>query len=147
MPTACWQPMPSKARRWLNMLAHQAKNVAVLDDSTQYGKGLADQVDKSLKEGGSNIIGHDRQPIKPPTLKRFNELKAKNPEYVFWGGMDDTAATLVKQMQELGMSAKLVAADGACTDKFIELAGSSGGNMDLFASRAATVADGKRSAI
>ena len=112
------------------MLAHQAKNVAVLDDSTQYGKGLADQVDKSLKEGGSNIIGRESATDKTADFKAIlTELKAKNPEYVFWGGMDDTAATLVKQMQELGMSAKLVAADGACTDKFIELAGSSGGNM------------------
>ena len=36
--------------------------------------------------------------------------------------MDDTAATLVKQMKELGISAKLVGADGVCTAKFIELA-------------------------
>ena len=40
--------------------------------------------------------------------------------------MDDTAATLVKQMRELGMTAKLVGADGACTDKFIELSGAAG---------------------
>lgn len=40
--------------------------------------------------------------------------------------MDDTAATLVKQMKELGMTAKLTSADGACTDKFIELAGAAG---------------------
>ncbi len=102
------------------MLAHGGKNVAVLDDATQYGKGLADQVASSITAGGAAVVSREAATDKTTDFKAvLTEIKAKNPDYVFWGGMDDTAATLVKQMRELGMTAKLVGADGACTDKFI----------------------------
>ena len=109
------------------MLAHGGKNVAVLDDATQYGKGLADQVASSITAGGAAVVSREAATDKTTYFKAvLTEIKAKNPDYVFWGGMDDTAATLVKQMRELGMTAKLVGADGACTDKFIELSGEAG---------------------
>ena len=109
------------------MLAHGGKNVAVLDDATQYGKGLADQVASSITAGGAAVVSREAATDKTTDFKAvLTEIKAKNPDYVFWGGMDDTAATLVKQMRELGMTAKLVGADGACTDKFIELSGEAG---------------------
>ena len=53
----------------------------------------------------------------------LTKVKAMNPDYIFWGGMDATAAPLVKQMKELGLKATLASADGACTEKLIELAG------------------------
>ena len=109
------------------MLAHGGKNVAVLDDATQYGKGLADQVASSITACGAAVVSREAATDKTTDFKAvLTEIKAKNPDYVFWGGMDDTAATLVKQMRELGMTAKLVGADGACTDKFIELSGEAG---------------------
>lgn len=109
------------------MLTHEGKTVAILDDATQYGKGLADQVEKAMKDGGATVVSRDAATDKTTDFKAvLTEIKGKNPDYVFWGGMDDTAATLVKQMRELGMNAKLVGADGACTDKFIELSGAAG---------------------
>ena len=109
------------------MLKNGGKTVAVLDDATQYGKGIADEVAKTLQQGGASVVHRDSATDKTTDFKAvLTEIKAKNPDYVFWGGMDDTAATLVKQMRELGMTAKLVGADGACTDKFIELSGAAG---------------------
>ena len=109
------------------MLAHGGKSVAILDDATQYGKGLADQVEKTMKDGGSNVVNREAATDKTTDFKAvLTKIKGLNPDFVFWGGMDDTAATLVKQMKELGITAKLVAADGACTDKFIELSAAAG---------------------
>ena len=109
------------------MLAHNGKSVAILDDATQYGKGLADQVEKTMKEGGANVVNREAATDKTTDFKAvLTKIKGLNPDFVFWGGMDDTAATLVKQMKELGITAKLVAADGACTDKFIELSAAAG---------------------
>ncbi len=109
------------------ILAHGGKNIAVLDDSTQYGKGLADEVVKNLKEGGANITNRESTSDKTIDFKAvLTNIKEKNPDYIFWGGMDDTASALVKQMRELGIQAKLIGADGICTDKFIELAGENG---------------------
>lgn len=109
------------------MLAHNGKNVAILDDATQYGKGLADQVEKTMKDSGANVVSREAATDKTTDFKAvLTKIKGLNPDFVFWGGMDDTAATLVKQMKELGLTAKLVAADGACTEKFIELSAAAG---------------------
>lgn len=103
------------------------KTVALLDDATQYGKGLADQVEKTLKEGGITITLREAATDKTTDFNAvLTKIKGQNPDFVFWGGMDDTGATLAKQMKELGLKAKLVSADGACTEKFIELAGEAG---------------------
>ena len=102
------------------------KNVAILDDATQYGKGLADYVEKTIKDGGAKVTSREALTDKTTDFKGvLAKLKAENPDYIFWGGMDDTGAALSKQMKELGLKAKLVSGDGACTAKFIELAGDS----------------------
>ena len=109
------------------MLSKGAKTVAILDDSTQYGKGLADQVEKTLKDGGVQIVAHEASTATTTDFKAIlTKIKGMNPDYLFWGGMDDTAASLVKQMKELGMTTKLASADGPCTKKFIDLAGDAG---------------------
>ena len=109
------------------MLGKNAKTVAVLDDATQYGKGLADQVAKTMEGAGAKVVAREAATDKTTDFKAvLTKIKGLNPDYVFWGGMDDTAASLVKQMKELGMTAKLASADGACTDKFIELSGDAG---------------------
>ena len=109
------------------VLKQGAKSMAILDDATQYGKGLADYVEKTVKEGGASITSREALTDKTTDFKgALTKLKAENPDYIFWGGMDDTGAALSKQMKELGMTAKLTSADGACTDKFIELAGAAG---------------------
>ncbi len=106
------------------MLAQGGKTMAVLDDATQYGKGLADQVAKTLTANGAQVLTREAATDKTTDFKAvLTEIKGQNPDFIFWGGMDDTAATLVKQMKELGITARLVVADGSCTDKFVELAG------------------------
>ena len=106
------------------MLAQGGKTMAVLDDATQYGKGLADQVAKTLTANGAQVLTREAATDKTTDFKAvLTEIKGQNPDFIFWGGMDDTAATLVKQMKELGITARLGVADGSCTDKFVELAG------------------------
>ena len=109
------------------MVANGVKTIAILDDATQYGKGLADQVEKTLKEGGVQVLSREASTAVTTDFKAIlTKIKGMNPDYLFWGGMDDTAASLVKQMKELGMTTKLASADGPCTKKFIDLAGDAG---------------------
>lgn len=112
------------------VLSKGAKSVAVLDDATQYGKGLADEFDKAMKAGGSNTVIRESATDKTTDFKAvLTKIKSANPQFVFWGGMDDTGATLAKQMKELGLQATLVSAAGACNEKFIELAGTASNGM------------------
>ena len=109
------------------MVANGVKTIAILDDATQYGKGLADQVEKSMKDGGANVLARESATDKTSDFKALlTKVKSLNPDVVFWGGMDDTGATLAKQVRELGLTSKLAGADGLCTDKFIELSGAAG---------------------
>ncbi|MGL4766573.1 MAG: branched-chain amino acid ABC transporter substrate-binding protein [Formosimonas sp.] len=107
------------------------KKIAILDDATAYGKGLSDQVDKTSKELGSTVVAHESATDKTTDFKAIlSKLKAMNPDAIFWGGYDDTAATLVKQARELGIKSVFLMPDAACTDNYIKLAaGASAGSI------------------
>ncbi|WP_424192425.1 branched-chain amino acid ABC transporter substrate-binding protein [Ampullimonas aquatilis] len=101
-----------------------AKSIAVIDDATEYGKGLADIVEKVAKEAGINVVAHEATTNTAKDFKAIlTKLKATKPDVIMFGGMDDVAAPMARQMKELGMKMHLMGGDGACTDKFIELAG------------------------
>ena len=101
--------------------------IAIVDDATQYGKGLADQVEKTMKEGGAQVVVRESATDKTTDFKAIlTKIKAINPDYIFWGGMDDTAATLVKQSKELGIASHLAGADGTCTETFLKISGEAG---------------------
>lgn len=100
------------------------KTVAVMDDATAYGEGLADDAERALKARGITVMpriqGTDRTTNWRATLSK---VKASNPDAVFYGGMDSTGGPLLKQARELGINAVFAFGDGACTDTMAELAG------------------------
>ena len=109
-----------------NFLASQNKPklVAVIDDATAYGEGLANEVEKTLKAAGIKVLPREKGTDKTVDWKAvLTKLKGKKPAAVFYGGMDATAGPLIKQVRELKMTAVFAFGDGACTDKMAELAG------------------------
>ena len=101
----------------------KAKNVALIDDKTAYGEGLANEVEKTLKAGKVTILGRERTTDTETDFKSIlTKIKAKNPEVVFHGGMDQTGGPLLKQARELGIKAIFVFGDGACTNEMFVLA-------------------------
>jgi branched-chain amino acid transport system substrate-binding protein len=100
------------------------KVVAVIDDATAYGKGIADEVEKTLKKDKINVLPREQGTDKTTDWKAIlTKLRGRNPDAVFYGGMDATGGLLLKQARELGMKAVFTFGDGACTDKMKELAG------------------------
>ena len=102
----------------------KAKKVAIIDDRTAYGQGLADEFEKAVKAKGGAIA---KREFTTNTATDFNailtSIKATQPDVIFYGGMDAQAAPLSKQMQRLGIKAKLMGGDGWQTPEFIKLAG------------------------
>jgi branched-chain amino acid transport system substrate-binding protein len=99
------------------------KSIAVIDDATEYGKGLADQVERVSKEQGVNVVAREATTSTATDFKAIlTKIKSKNPDAIMFGAMDDTVAKLALQMKQLGIKARLLGGDGACTEKFIDLA-------------------------
>ena len=104
--------------------AVKPKTVAVIDDATAYGEGLANEVEKTLKADGIKVLPREKGTDKTTDWKAvLTKLRGRKPDAVFYGGMDATGGPLMKQGRELGIKAVFAFGDGACTDKMKELAG------------------------
>ncbi len=102
----------------------KAKSVAIIDDATAYGKGLADEFEKKAKADGMTVVAREATNDKATDFKAIlTKVKGKKPDVIMYGGMDATGGPLAKQANELGIKAKVVGGDGMCTDKVAELAG------------------------
>ena len=103
---------------------NKPKVVAVIDDATAYGEGIANEVEKALKAAKVNVLPREKGTDKTTDWKAIlTKLRGRNPDAVFYGGMDATGGPLLKQGRELGIKAVFSFGDGACTDKMKELAG------------------------
>ena len=102
----------------------KAKNIAVIDDRTAYGQGVAEEFKKAAEAAGGTIVGHEFTNDKASDFNAIlTTLKAKKPEVVFFGGMDAVAGPMLRQMKALGINAKFLGGDGICTAGLAKLAG------------------------
>jgi branched-chain amino acid transport system substrate-binding protein len=100
------------------------KTVAVIDDASSYGEGLANEVEKTLKAAGIKVLPREKTTDTATDFKAIlTKIRSKKPDAIFYGGMDQTGGPLLKQGRELGIKAVFAFGDGACTDKMTELAG------------------------
>jgi len=100
--------------------------IAIVDDRTAYGQGLADQFEKAAKAAGATIVDREFTSDKAVDFKAIlTKLKASGAQAVFFGGADAQAAPMVKQMHELGMKETLMAGEMVKSDTFLKIAGSS----------------------
>ncbi len=106
------------------------KLVAVIDDATAYGEGIANEVEKTLKAANIKVLPREKGTDKTTDWKAvLTKLRGRSPDAVFYGGMDATGGPLLKQGRELGIKAVFSFGDGACTDKMKELAGDAAEGM------------------
>ena len=109
-----------------NYLAGERKPklVAIIDDATAYGEGLANEVEKTLKAAGIKLLPREKGTDKTTDWKAvLTKVKGRNADAVFYGGMDATGGPLIKQARELGIKAVFSFGDGACTEEMGKLAG------------------------
>ena len=98
--------------------------VAVIDDATAYGEGIANEVEKTLKAANIKVLPREKGTDKTTDWKAvLTKLRGRNPDAVFFGGMDATGGPLLKQGRELGIKAVFAFGDGACTSEMNKLAG------------------------
>ncbi len=101
------------------------KKVAVIDDRTAYGQGVAEVFKKTAQARGIQIVDEQYTTDKATDFMAIlTAIKAKAPDGVFYGGMDPQAGPMLRQMEQLGLSnVKFFGGDGICTAKLAELSG------------------------
>ncbi|OSZ66054.1 branched-chain amino acid ABC transporter substrate-binding protein [Hydrogenophaga sp. IBVHS2] len=111
----------------------KARTVAVIDDRTAYGQGLADEFEKAAVAAGAQVVGREYTNDKATDFNAvLTSLKAKSPDVVFFGGMDSVGGPMLRQMRALGLQSLLVGGDGLCTGEMITLSDTALGDEKVF---------------
>jgi branched-chain amino acid transport system substrate-binding protein len=102
----------------------KGKAIAVIDDRTAYGQGVAEEFSKAVKAAGGKVVDAQYTTDKATDFTAIlTAIKGKKPDLVFYGGMDAVAGPMLRQMKQLGINAKYMGGDGICTADLPKLAG------------------------
>ena len=104
----------------------KGKSIAVIDDRTAYGQGVAEEFAKAVKAAGGSIADTQYTTDKATDFTAIlTQVKSKKPDVVFFGGMDAVAGPMIRQMKQLGIDAKFMGGDGICSGELPKLAAGS----------------------
>ncbi len=99
-----------------------AKTIAIIDDRSAYGQGLADEFEKAATAAGATILTREfTDTTKTDFTAILTSIKGKNPDLIFYGGMDAQAGPMMKQFKNLGLTAKYLGGDGIQSAEFLKL--------------------------
>jgi len=115
----------------LAYFAHDAlkiKTVAVIDDRTAYGQGLADVFKATAKQRGIQVVAEEYTNDKATDFTAIiTAIRSKKPDAIFYGGLDAQAGPMLRQMEQLGMAkVSYFGGDALCTEKLAELSSMAG---------------------
>ncbi|SFU59415.1 branched-chain amino acid transport system substrate-binding protein [Polaromonas sp. YR568] len=93
------------------------RNVALIDDRTAYGQGLADEFEKTFKSLGGTVVAREFTNDKATDFSPIlTTIKGKKAQAVFFGGLDAQAGAMLRQMVQLGIGQlPFMGGDGVCT--------------------------------
>ncbi|GEB33243.1 MULTISPECIES: branched-chain amino acid ABC transporter substrate-binding protein [Brevibacillus] len=100
------------------------KTAFIIHDKTAYGQGLSDQVKLQFEKDGVQLLGYEgiTQGEKDYSAV-LNQVSAKNPDIIFFGGLYPEGGILVKQAREKGYKGYFMGGDGLDSSDMIKIAG------------------------
>ncbi|WP_369818128.1 branched-chain amino acid ABC transporter substrate-binding protein [Acidovorax sp. Root219] len=101
------------------------KSVAIIDDRTAYGQGVASVFKATAQQKGLTVVGEEFTTDKATDFMAIlTAIKNKKPDAIFYGGLDAQAGPMLRQMEQLGLGGvKFFGGDALCTEKLPELSG------------------------
>jgi branched-chain amino acid transport system substrate-binding protein len=123
----------------------KGRAIAVIDDRTAYGQGVAEEFTKAIIAAGAKVVAKEFTTDKATDFNAIlTTIKSKKPDVVFFGGMDAVAGPMLKQMQSLGINAKFIGGDGICSTELLKLGGDAIQDDQVYCAEAGGVeGDGK----
>ena len=118
----------------------KGKSIAVIDDRTAYGQGVAQEFTKAVEAAGGKVVAKEFTTDKATDFNSIlTTIKGKKPDVVFFGGMDAVAGPMLKQMKSLGIKAKFMGGDGICSTELVKLGGDAIADDQVFCAEAGGV--------
>ena len=100
------------------------RKIAILDDQTTYGKGIADEFQKRFKFlGGEVLLRNGITQGEKDFTPLLTKVKSIAPELIFYGGVYPELGLLIKQSRKLGLTAAWMGGDGIFDVTLIQIAG------------------------
>lgn len=124
----------------------KATRIAVIDDRSAYGQGVADEFIKSANKARPGAVLKQRQFTNQSATDLtaiLTAVKAQKPDLIFFGGMDSVGGLMLKQMKALGMNTRVMGGDGICTESLTRLAGDGLGDQQVTCAEAGGVSAGQ----
>jgi len=123
----------------------KGKAIAVIDDRTAYGQGVAEEFSKAVVAAGGTVVAKEFTTDKATDFNAIlTTIKGKKPDVVFFGGMDAVAGPMLRQMKSLGINAKFMGGDGICSSELVKLAGDAVTDNQVFCAEAGGVEKGSK---
>lgn len=105
----------------------KGKPVAILNDKSAYGKGLADETKKAMNAAGLKEAMYETINQGDKDFSALiSKMKQANIAVMYLGGYHTEAGLLVRQAREQGLKAQLVSGDALVTDEFWKITGPAG---------------------
>jgi branched-chain amino acid transport system substrate-binding protein len=104
--------------------------IAILDDKTTYGEGLAEVVKKTFEDKGGTVvmfqgIGKDDRDFRA----NLAVVKGSGAEAFVWGGMYGQGGPLCVQLRQAGLDIPFVSDDGCQDQAFVDTVGGTAQNV------------------
>ncbi|MDZ7862240.1 branched-chain amino acid ABC transporter substrate-binding protein [Acidovorax sp.] len=121
----------------------KGKSIAVIDDRTAYGQGVAQEFAKAVEAAGGKVVATEFTTDKATDFNAIlTTIKGKKADVVFFGGMDAVAGPMLRQMKSLGIKAKFMGGDGICSSELVKLAGDAVSDGQVYCAEAGGVEPG-----
>ncbi len=102
----------------------KGKRIAIVNDKTTYGKGLADETKKTINAGGMTEVLYEGVNTGEKDYSALvSKIKQSRADLVYWGGLQTEGGLIVRQMRDQGVNAILMGGDGIATDEFASIGG------------------------
>jgi branched-chain amino acid transport system substrate-binding protein len=102
----------------------KGKKVAIVHDKTPYGKGLADETQKTMNgKGLKEVLYEGINTGEKDYSALVSKLKQANVDVVYFGGLHTEAGLIVRQMRDQSLNAPLMGGDGIVSSEYVSIAG------------------------